>query len=376
MKIIVDENIVFGREAFGTLGRVTTAAGRSLTNEQVADAEAMIVRSVTKVNKKLLDGSKVKFVGTTTIGTDHIDLEYLADNGIAFAHAPGCNSYSVAEYVFGALSWMYMNKGVKLEGKTLGVIGCGNVGRKVARFGEAMGMEVLRNDPPLQEQTGDDDYVGLEDALECDVVTLHVPFTKTGKYKTHHLINEETLDVVNSGTVLINTSRGAVVDNNALKNRIRTRDDIHTILDVWENEPAIDAELLQIIDLGSAHIAGYSFEGKINGTLMVYDALCEHLFAANNLVLDLPKLENNILDLYGVNSAWHLLYKIFNKVYRVEKDYLLLRDGLSEPDIAPHFDMLRKHYRMRRELNNYTIAPGDTANEYADMLMAFRLNLS
>lgn len=208
MKIIVDENISFGKEAFSEFGEITFAHGREITNNMLGDAEALITRSITKVNEELLSGTKVKFVGTATIGTDHIDLNYLHENGIAFSSAAGCNSNAVKEYVLAAVSHVFKKHSMDIKNKSIGIIGVGNIGTKVAAISESLGLRVVRNDPPLLRETGSDIYSSLEEALKCDIITCHVPLNKEGADKTYHLINEETLRMIKPGTLLINSSRG------------------------------------------------------------------------------------------------------------------------------------------------------------------------
>ena len=226
MKLIVDENISFGKEAFSEFGEITFAHGREINNNMLANADALITRSITKVNEELLSGTKVKFVGTATIGTDHIDLNYLQENDITFSSAAGCNSNAVKEYVLAAVSHIFKHR-IDIEDKSIGIIGVGNIGTKVAAISESLGLKVIRNDPPLQRlpagqtgETGSDIYSKLEDALQCDIITCHVPLNLEGIDKTVHLINEETLRLIKPGTLLINSSRGAVVDNKALRERL------------------------------------------------------------------------------------------------------------------------------------------------------------
>ncbi len=217
MKIAVDQRIPFVEEAFGPFGEIAKYDSRAIDNMAVKDADALLVRSETKVDENLLAGSKVRFVGTATIGTDHVDLDFLKRRGIIFASAPGCNSNAVVQYVFSALFTLGKRSGFKLRGKTLGVVGVGNIGSKIVRVGRSLGMDVLQNDPPLARSTGDSRFVPLDDLMGADFITIHVPYTKAGTDATHHLFDEKRLSMLKKGTVLINSSRGAVVDNPALK---------------------------------------------------------------------------------------------------------------------------------------------------------------
>ncbi len=354
MKIIVDENISFGEEAFSTLGEVSLVNGREITPSIVKEADALIVRSITNVNEELLRGSKVKFVGTATIGTDHIDEIYLRTKGIEFTSATGCNSHAVKEFVFSSLAYISEKEKISLEGKSLGVVGCGNIGSKVARVGKAMGLEVVMNDPPLQRETGSTKYSSLEDAFSCDIITFHVPLNLEGRDKTFHLINSQNINLIKSGAIVINSSRGPVVENAVLKKRLIEKNDLHVALDVWEKEPNIDLELFDKIRIGTPHIAGYSLEGKVNGTVIVYNKLCSFLNVDSMWEPNYPDLDQNkiILQDKSINS---FLTSLFENVYSVKEDDKLLRSvfELESKERTKYFDKLRKTYRLRRELNNY-----------------------
>ncbi|MFN3693868.1 MAG: 4-phosphoerythronate dehydrogenase [Ignavibacterium sp.] len=223
MKIIVDENIAFAKEAFSLFGDVVLLPGREITNETLKNADVLIIRSVTDVNEKLLSNTSVKFVGTATIGTDHIDLDYLKSMDITFADAKGCNAYAVAEYFLTALLKVCSDEDISLQNKSIGVIGVGNVGSKVAGFSELLGLKVLKNDPPLQRENPDENFYSLDEVLQCDIITLHVPLTLEGEDKTYHLLNAENFEVLKDGSILINTSRGAVIDNQALRKVINQK---------------------------------------------------------------------------------------------------------------------------------------------------------
>ncbi|OAD19711.1 erythronate-4-phosphate dehydrogenase, partial [Candidatus Thiomargarita nelsonii] len=261
MEIVADENIPFVSTVFASLGEVRTLIGRQINRADLGDAEVLLVRSVTQVDEKLLAGSAVRFVGTATIGLDHIDLDYLSKKNMAFASAQGSNATSAAEYVISALLIIAERQGFQLRDKTVGIIGCGNVGSRVLKKLKALGVECIIHDPPLQEKTDNRDYVDLNTVLCADIITLHVPLTKGGRYPTEHLINADFLAKLQDEVVLVNTSRGAVLDERALLERLAARPTMTTILDVWKNEPNINQLLLQRATLGTPHIAGYSFDG-------------------------------------------------------------------------------------------------------------------
>jgi erythronate-4-phosphate dehydrogenase len=357
MKIIVDENIPQAREAFCGFGEVVFLAGREITNDALKDADILLIRSITKVNESLLKGTKIKFIATATAGTDHVDKEYLTNNGIAFADAAGCNSFSVAEYFTGAVSRIFSKNNIAFEGKTLGVVGIGNVGSKVVRFAKTLGFKILMNDPPLERKFGSQEFVSLDRILDCDVITLHVPLYKSGIDKTVHLINEERLNRIKSGTVFINASRGAVIDNAALKKRLETRNDLVTVLDVWENEPVLDYNLLEKVNFGSVHIAGYSMEGKVNGTEIIYNRLCAFLKTPPVWKPKYPEIENKEIIIKKENRFEDLLNEVITQIYDISGDDRLLREGIDmdKEKQCKYFDLLRRNYRVRREFNNYVI---------------------
>jgi erythronate-4-phosphate dehydrogenase len=356
MNLIVDENIAFAKEAFSSLGNTQLVDGRKLSNADVKDADILVVRSITNVNADLLKDSKIKFVGTATIGIDHIELEYLRRNNISFADARGCNADSVAEYVFTALLKVASTRNIFLREKTIGVVGIGNIGNRVVRIAEAFGMKVLKNDPPLERNGIGKNYVSLDEVLKSDIITFHVPMNLAGPDKTFHLLNSKNLNEINKGSIIINTSRGAVIDNKALL-EVSNNKEFEINLDVWENEPAINAELLAKTSIGTPHIAGYSFEGKVNGTKIIYDALCKFLDKEPIWTPSLPEIEMNEIKMPSGNCNENKLYKLFSSIYNIGKDDELMRRiiQLEETEQANYFDSMRKNYPIRREFSNFTV---------------------
>jgi len=360
MKIIADENIPFVKECFSSLGDVTTFSGRKITPDVVTDSDILLVRSITPVNEKLLAGSSVKFAATATIGFEHVDVDYLKKRGIGFASAPGSNANSVAEYIVVALLSVAKKHKFTLEGKSIGVVGVGNVGSKVVKKCEALGMNVLLNDPPLFRQTGDLKYRPLNELSDCDVITLHTPLTHEGQDKTYHLADEKFFASLKPGCVFINTSRGGVHDTTALKAAIRNKKLGAVILDVWENEPNIDCELLRIVDISTPHIAGYSLDGKIAGMIMIYNAACKY-FGLNpehkiEDFLPIPSVplidvDENTADLQA------MLHKIAHRIYCINRDDFNTREiAMVETEKrGKFFDDLRKNYPVRREFQNTTV---------------------
>lgn len=377
MKIIADENIPFGKEAFENFGEVETHNGREINSSICKNVDALIVRSITKVNEELLKNSSVKFVGTTTIGTDHIDQDYLNNSNINFSSAAGCNSYSVTEYVFSALSYLINKQKLNLSKLSIGVVGFGNIGKKVVAIAEVLGMHVVVNDPPLQRTTNEREFSTLEEALKCDIITFHVPLNEIGIDKTIHLLNDENINVIKEDAILINSSRGPVVSNEVLKKRLEAGKSIHTVLDVWETEPNYDSELLKLVNIGTPHIAGYSYEGKVNGTVMIYNALSEHLGVNPNWKPKLAEVVNNRIEISGNESEEEMLLKVFNKSYSVIEDDALLREGLNlQPTKkSEHFDGLRKKYKIRRELNNFEVSLNSENERFRDLLKVLRVKI-
>lgn len=360
MKIIADENIPFVAECFSSIGNVEAVPAARITSRLIKDADILLVRSVTKVNSRLLSGSTVKFVGTATIGFEHIDTDFLKENNICFASAPGSNANSVAEYVVAALLEIAQKYNISLENKLTGIIGVGNVGSKVAEKCPALGMKTCLNDPPLKRKTADAKYLPMEKLLGCDFITLHVPLSFEGIDKTFHLADENFFKSLKKGCVFVNTSRGGVVDTAALKAAIKSNRLKATVLDVWENEPDIDTELLKMVDIATPHIAGYSTDGKIEGMIMVYKQACKYLgietkFGAKDF---LPAAYLGKIRL-GPDSKnqQDIMLKTVREIYDIRRDDTEMRNILNMPDEkrAAFFSRLRKNYPVRREFGNTTI---------------------
>jgi erythronate-4-phosphate dehydrogenase len=356
MNIVVDENIAYAKNAFSEFGDVHLVDGRKITNQHLKNVDVLIVRSITNVNSNLLDGTKVKFVGTATIGSDHIDLNYLKKNNIRFADAKGCNADSVAEYVFTALFKIAADENIRLNKKSIGIVGIGNIGSRVVRIAEALGMLVLKNDPPLERKGIGKKYVSLDEILQADIITMHVPLKKGGRDNTVHLLNKDNLDQIRNGTIIINTSRGIVINNDALYNITRSKK-LYNILDVWENEPGVNIDLLNITKIGTAHIAGYSLEGKVNGTVMIYNALCSFAGIQPSWKPELPEVENKEFVLDDSKNDELKLYNLLKTVYDFASDDRRMRNMIKVKleERGNYFDLLRKEYPIRREFSNYTV---------------------
>jgi len=360
MKIIADANIPFVCECFSSIGEVTALGGRQITASVVADADVLLVRSITPVDAALLAGSRVRFVATATIGFDHIDADFLKRNDIGFASAPGSNANSAAEYVVAGLLEVGRRCDLDLEGKSIGIVGVGNVGSRVARKCAALGMEVLLNDPPLERQTGEAKYRPLEELLDCDFITLHTPLTLEGPDKTYHLADQRFFESLKKRGVFVNAARGGVMDSQALKAAMRAGRLRAVVLDVWENEPDIDTELLKMADIGTPHIAGYSLDGKIAGMIMIYKSACKYFGLEPKFDVEdflpapsVPQLKPNL----DVGNEQSVLLDAVQKVYRIDQDDVRLRRLLDKPagKRGEYFDSLRKNYPVRREFQNTKI---------------------
>jgi erythronate-4-phosphate dehydrogenase len=370
MRIVADENIPRAAEAFGTLGTVRTRPGRAIAPADVQDADVLLVRSVTPVGPDLLEGSAVRFVGSATIGTDHIDRHYLREQGIAFAHAPASNADSVADYVIAALLRLAVRRGTTLRGKTVGIVGCGNIGGRLARRLPALGLEVLKNDPPRVEEAeaaGEPhDFVPLDTVLNAaDIITLHVPLTREGPHATHHLFDAATLLKMKPDAWLLNTSRGSVVDNEELKAIVHSGFLGAVALDVWEHEPTPDPDLLRRVDLATPHIAGYAYDGKVRGTTMLYEALCDHLGvpAAWSPEQALEPEDGHPLVATPPDPALpetEALDHVARSMYDIVADDARLRAMLDAPpdERGAAFSRLRKEYPLRREFSRFVLPAG------------------
>lgn len=355
MHILVDENIPYGIEAFATLGAVNTFHGRHLTATDLATTEILIVRSITPVNAQLLQNTPVRFVGTATIGTDHVDLEYLKSRDIAFASAPGCNATSAAEYVVSALIVLAQQQGFNLGEKIIGIVGCGNVGSRVKTKLQALGISCLVYDPPLQEAEDSQDFVDIATLRHADIITLHVPLTTTGKHPTQHLVNSEFLRHLREDVILINTARGDVVDEIALSYRLLACPKMQVVLDVWCDEPRINPWLLARASLATPHIAGYSFDGKVRGTTMIYQAACQFLKTPPTWQAQLPPAALQQLVFSEQFEPQRAMEMAILSTYDVRHDDTKLRLLTQHSQPASYFDQLRKTYSVRREFSSLTV---------------------
>ncbi|MGY3903938.1 4-phosphoerythronate dehydrogenase [Aeromonas lusitana] len=355
MKIVVDENMPHACELFAEFGEVVPLPGRQISAADLQDADVLLVRSVTRVDANLLASCpRLAFVGTATIGTDHIDKTLLATRGIPFFSAPGCNKYSVGDYVLSALLVLAERHELALSEMSLAVIGAGNTGECVAGKAEALGMKVLRCDPPLARELGAKDFVDYQTALGADIVSFHVPLTRSGLDATFHLLDAEQIAARPAGQFLINASRGEVWDNRALLARQQGDKPLRLVMDVWEGEPDPLKALVPYTELATPHIAGYSLEGKARGTWMLYQTLCQQLGRTPRQDLQslLPAPEVRTLT-PGQGTDQALIKQLVHLIYDVRRDDARFRNRIHQ---AGSFDEQRKHYPERRELSSLQVS--------------------
>jgi erythronate-4-phosphate dehydrogenase len=366
MKIIIDDKIPYIRGAFESVADVVYLPGSKTTPEIVKEADAIVTRTRTKCNEKLLAGSSVKFIATATIGYDHIDTDYCDMVGINWTNAPGCNSKSVEQYIASTLMVLAERKNLQLKDLCIGIVGVGNVGSKVARICNLFGMKVLLNDPPRKREEGSDTFVSMKQIMEqADIITLHVPLEYQGEDATFHLGNEAFLSSLKRNPVLINSCRGEVIETKAVKEALNNGHISAFVCDCWENEPEIDLELLAMSELVTPHIAGYSKDGKANGTQMSVHAISEYFkLGLENWKpsgVELP--DNSVIEINGEGlSEQQILAKAILATYDIRNDDKLFR---SNPAL---FELLRGDYPVRREFPAYRINAKNVENKTLEKL--------
>lgn len=356
MKIIIDSNIPFIRGVFEPYAKVEYAEGSSIDRNILTDADAMVIRTRTRCNSELLSGTPVKFIGTATIGTEHIDLDWCMSAGIECASAPGCNAASVMQYIASSLAYLVTKYELDPADTTVGLVGIGNVGSMIAKMTEAFGFRTLLNDPPRQRDEGDRGFSSVNEIMDnSDILSIHVPLTYEGRDKTYRLVDEKFLSGLKKGAIIINTSRGDVIEEKSLLNSLKSNRLKASLLDVWVNEPHINRQLLNITDTGTPHIAGYSLDGKARGTAMIVNWLAEHfkLPLAGWSPEPLPPPDNPVIDISDFKGADHqILSRVIYHTYNVEYDSAMLKE---DPGM---FEQLRNNYRHRREFGAYKIQGG------------------
>ena len=377
MKIVCDNKIPFMRGALEPYAEVVYLPGAETTPDVVKDADAIVTRTRTCCDASLLEGSRVRAIATATIGFDHIDTAWCEAHGIAWSNAPGCNSWSVKQYISSVLAVLAQRHGLRLNTLTLGVVGVGNVGSKVAEVGRAYGMRVLLNDPPRARAEGSEAFTDLDTLLaESDIVTVHVPLTRGGEDATWHLFDAARLARMQPSQILVNSSRGPAVDNAALKDALRHRALKAAVLDVWEGEPELDRELIALLDIATPHIAGYSADGKANGTTMSVRYLASQLglpladWTASGITAPEQALEFTV-DAAG-KTAQEVLSEAVLHTYDVRRDSDALRAAPGS------FERLRGDYWVRREPSAFTLTllHGTPDIAFRLKMLGFKVNLA
>jgi len=374
VKIVADSAIPFAERFFSHIGELNLLHGEEINSESLTDAEVLVCRTVTTVNQQLLENSNIKIVACPTSGVDHVDLDYLFKHSIQFACAPGSNARSVAEYVVSALCVLADQKGLDLSAKTFGIIGCGNVGSLLQKFIQTMGLECLVYDPFLQKASSDGIFCELEDIKRADIISLHVPLTKTGPYPTMGMLDQQFFQGMKKDAILVNTARGGVVDEAALKIYLQSNDVAMTVIDVWENEPAIDHDLLVRADIATPHIAGYSIDSKLRATKTVYEKACAHL-QLDSYIDDLdsvfPVDEDHKISLSEYENDLEALSMAVLASYDVRSDAAAIRRMLEDnvTDHPGYFSELRNNYPIRREFSSLNINVSKDADSLREKLL-------
>jgi erythronate-4-phosphate dehydrogenase len=374
MKIVIDKDIPFIKEVLEKHAEVVYLKGSSISKTDVLDADALIIRTRTKCNAVLLEGAKVRFIASATIGYDHIDVDFCRSHNIRWTNAEGCNSSSVQQYVAAALFHLANKLNFELAQKTIGIVGVGHVGTKVAKLCESLGMRALLNDPPRERREGAAAFVSLDTIVEqADILTLHVPLNYEGEDKTYHLVDEKFPSRLHEHQILINTSRGEVADTKALKSSLKERKLAACVLDVWENEPGIDLELLDRVDIGTPHIAGYSADGKANGTAMSVQALSRFFgFGLDGwFPKHIPVPENTTLEVDCANvNQQQVIGRLIHQTYDIMSDDFRLRS-------SPHtFEQQRSEYPLHREFPSCTVKLLNANHDVASIIQKIGFRVS
>ena len=371
MKIYYEDSMPYAAEFFSELGECEVFSHKMINADMLADADVLLVRSTTKVNKQLLAKNKqLQFVATATAGTDHVDQCYLASQNIPFMSAGGCNAVAVAEYVLSAILVMSNRLNWQLVDKTVGIVGAGHVGTALARILTVLGIHHKLCDPPLADGGDGRAFVSMNDIMECDVISLHVPWVKDGPYPTQDLFDKKRLAALKDHQLLINACRGEVLNNQAALALFEQGQSLNLVLDVWENEPSINLDLIPHTALATAHIAGHTIEGKARGTEMLYVALCKHLgMQADKKLSDyLPKAQPSPIQISETQNFWQVLHQLVLNVYNIEADDQYFRANMHS---AEQFRYIRKHYPIRREFSAIALNTGNFADSKAIYAVGF-----
>lgn len=336
MKLMIDDAVWGFDQIFSEFGEVVTLPGRQISNESLQDCDALIVRSRTRVDEELLRNSKIQFVGSTVAGLDHIDQPYLEDNAITLSSAQGCNSNAVAEYVISAIANLSHDYNFKLSDRTLGIIGVGNVGRRLDFKAKQLGIKTLLNDPPRESAEGSEHFVSLEEALGADIVTFHTPLTFSGIYSTHNLLDSHNFNHIKKDAIIINAARGGII-NELIWEKTPTK---ANIIDCWENEPNINPTLQKSAYWATPHIAGHSIDAKFMGSFMIYKDLCKYIKKPLND--NIEHLINPELRIIRENN----LHETLNSIYSFQADDKAIQD-------ISNFEDYRRNYPERYEWRHF-----------------------
>ena len=364
MIIVIDKAIPYWAEAFSGIGELRPLSAEELKPKDIRDADVLVVRSVTEVDASLLEGSSTRFVAAASAGIDHIDREYLRSRGIGFGYAAGCNAVAVSEYITTALHWVASRRNWDLSQKSIAVIGAGNVGSRVAKKTQALGMKVLLCDPPLRDLTGDDKYQDFEDVLEADILSFHVPLVSEGPYPTWHMLNRERLNRISPKQYLINSARGAVIDNSELKLALGRHRIEGAILDVWEGEPQIDFALLELVDIGTPHIAGTAADGKIRATEMVRNEVCSFFNIQKNWSTESLYPKETLIRPSEHSASQDVVLSALLQAFDISKPDADLRGTKTASD----FIRMRVNHPLRPEFRHFRIDLRDQDRKLQDIL--------
>lgn len=369
MKIIADKNIPFLKNIVENYGNVTYLSGKGFTRESIKDADVLIVRTVTHFGQSILEGSNVKLICSATIGFDHIDTHYCDEHGIKWTNAPGCNSSSVQQYIVSSLIRIAQQKDFDLKDKTIGIVGVGNVGKKVAEACRILGMKVLLNDPPRQRSEKQNVFVDLNTIKqEADIITFHTPLSKESIDKTYHLADNSFFESLQKQPIIINSARGGIIDTDSIKDAIKDGKISGAIIDCWEKEPNIDLEYMNLVDIATPHIAGYSADGKANATIMSLKSIADFYNLSMSPIDDIkiPIPDHTTIDLADFSE---------NRIY---ESILTTYDPLQDQDkliSAPSlFASHRENYPLRREYTIYNIKNGNAEENILLRSLGFNLN--
>ena len=382
MKILCSTNMPFAAEAFGTLGEVTIKEGREIGPEDVQDVDIFATRSTTQVTPAFLDSDRLKFIGTATIGVDHIAKE-IRESDFPWCFSPGCNATSVAEWLVAVCLEWCVKENRRLQDLTLGIVGVGQVGSRIARRAEALGMRVLLNDPPRAEREGSDGFTELDELLAgSDIVTLHTPLEREGGHPTYHLADAGFFERIKPGALLVNAARGGIIDSDALITAVDSGRVGTLVLDAWEGEPLVRADVLERVWFATPHIAGHSFEGKAMGTVMVYQAACQALGLESRWSIDEHWPEPPVPEVRWEPSDLPLesqLLGLIRPVYSIAEDDQRFRESQGSGDEQERrsgFDACRKNYPMRREFRFTTVVMSQPQPELERLLRALEFQVA